>query len=167
MCMYDIRVLTDDDLSRLLRVRDDAGVHEERLSAQSEGRARYLGASADGRVVGFVLVIFGNKADVMAYTGNQPCMDMVDLYVDEFIRGMGVGSALIAAAEGICADKGVPFIGLDVNPKDNPRALELYKRLGYSVVGDIHLDGVYESRDEQGNASVYEDWCVDMIKRIE
>ena len=42
----------------------------------------------------------------------------------------------------------------------------LYERLGYHAVGEIHLDGVYEYTDEAGDKGQYEDWCVDMIKRI-
>ncbi len=53
-----------------------------------------------------------------------------------------------------------------MNPADNSAAKRLYERLGYHAVGEIHLDGVYEYTDEAGNKGQYEDWCIDMIKRI-
>lgn len=166
MSLNEIRELTYGDLDGLFHLRNDAAMHKERLSAQSEGTLRYLGAFVNGGVVGFVLIMYDNKVDVMLYTDNQPCMDMVDLYVDESMRGMGIGSALITAAERVCAERNVPYMGLDVNPEDNPKALALYTRLGYMQVGGAHLDGVYASQDEHGNATVYEDWCVDMIKLV-
>ena len=58
------------------------------------------------------------------------------------------------------------YLGLDVNPTDNSAAKRLYERLGYHAVGELHLDGVYEYTDEQGNQGKYEDWCIDMIKRV-
>lgn len=57
-------------------------------------------------------------------------------------------------------------MGLDVNPTDNPAAKRLYERLGYHAVGAVHLDGLYEYTDELGNQGKYEDWCIDMIKRM-
>ena len=43
------------------------------------------------------------------------------------------------------------------NPTDNSAAKRLYGRLGYCAVGEIHLDGVYEYTDEQGNQGKYGD----------
>ncbi len=68
--------------------------------------------------------------------------------------------------EEYCKEIAIPYLGLDVNPADNSAAKRLYERLGYHAVGELHLDGVYEYTDGQGNQGQYEDWCIDMIKRI-
>lgn len=62
--------------------------------------------------------------------------------------------------------EGIPYLGLDVNQTDNSAAKRLYERLGYHAVSEVHLDGVYEYTDEQGSQGKYEDWCIDMIKRM-
>lgn len=161
-----IRPITSDDLTALLAIKDDPATHRDRLRQQSAGAAVYLGAFTDGGAAGFVLLSLENKADVMPYTGSSLCADMIDLLVAEPLRGRGVGSELVLACEEACREKGVPYLGLDVNPADNPAAKRLYERLGYTAVGELHLDGVYGYTNEDGSQGEYEDWCVDMIKKL-
>ncbi len=161
-----VRLLGLADEQNLLAARDNIALHREHLDEQAQGEASYIGAFIGARAVGFVLLVHANKQDVMPYTGGEPCMDIVDLHVADALRGQRIGSALVEAAERLCAAYGISYIGLDVNPSDNPRAKLLYERLGYRVVGALHLDNVYPSKDEQGNDTMYEDWCVDMIKRM-
>ena len=106
-----------------------------------------------------------NKEDVMLYTNHEKCADMIDLLIIEPLRNYGIGSRLVLACEEYCKEIEIPYLGLDVNPTDNSAAKRLYERLGYHAVGEIHLDGVYEYTDEQGNQGKYEDWCIDMIKQ--
>ncbi|MDE5865565.1 MAG: GNAT family N-acetyltransferase, partial [Lachnospiraceae bacterium] len=112
------------------------------------------------------LLSLDNKEDVMLYTNHEKCADMIDLLIIEPLRNCGVGSRLALACEEYCKEMAIPYLGLDVNPTDNFAAKRLYERLGYRAVGEIHLDGVYEYTDEQGNQGKYEDWCIDMIKRM-
>lgn len=84
----------------------------------------------------------------------------------EPLRNCGIGTQLVLACEECCKENEISYLGLDVNPTDNPAAQRLYERLGYHAVGEVHLDGVYEYTDEQGNQGKYEDWCIDMIKRM-
>jgi ribosomal protein S18 acetylase RimI-like enzyme len=160
-----VRVLTEADLEGLLTIKDLPEVHTQRFKLQDENKACYLGAIVGGNVVGFVLVSF-TKEDIQVCTDGKQCADMIDLLVSEHFRGLGIGTSLIKSAENVCKVKGIPFLGLDVNPKDNPRAMGLYESLDYKVVGELHLDGVYDTVDEDGNTAKYEDWCVDMIKDL-
>ncbi|MCM1499757.1 MAG: GNAT family N-acetyltransferase [Clostridium sp.] len=105
-----------------------------------------------------------NKEDVVPYTNDEKCADMIDLLIMEPLRNYGIGSQLILACEDVCREKGILCLGLDVNPEDNPKAKQLYERMGYHAVGEKHLDGIYEYMDGQGNMGIYEDWCIDMIK---
>ena len=74
----------------------------------------------------------------------------------EDARSRGIGTALISSLGDLVCAKGFTKIGLAVNPTDNPRALQLYQRLGYKVINDVpYLDGGYDG---------YEAWYVDMEK---
>lgn len=161
---YQIREIEENDLNNLLLVKNEVSVHKERFKQQRDGHAVYIGAFINNCAVGYVLLSLDNKEDVMPYTNNDKCADMIDLLIIEPLRNYGIGSQLILACEEICKEKGILCLGLDVNPEDNPKAKRLYEKMGYHTVGEIHLDGVYEYTDEQGNKGKYEDWCMDMIK---
>lgn len=53
----------------------------------------------------------------------------------EDLRSRGIGSALIRAAEDLAGQRGFGAIGLGVGT-DNPRAAQLYARLGYRPLID-------------------------------
>lgn len=161
-----IRTIRESDLDGLLLVKPDASVHRKRLQQQKEGRAVYLGAFLHRQAVGYVLLSLENKEDVMPYTNHERCADMVDLLIIAPLRNCGVGTRLALACEEACVERGVPYLGLDVNPADNAAAKKLYERLGYHAVGGLHLDGVYAYTDGDGSRKEYEDWCIDMIKRL-
>ena len=163
---YQIRIIEESDLDSLLSVKSDASVHTDRFQQQKDGKAVYLGAFINNYAIGYVLMSLDNKEDVMLYTYHEKCADMIDLLIIEPLRNYGVGSRLALACEEYCKEMEIPYLGLDVNPTDNSAAKRLYERLGYRAVGEIHLDGVYEYTDEQGNQGKYEDWCIDMIKRM-
>lgn len=163
---YQIRIVEERDLDSLLLVKGDASVHTERFRQQKSGKAVYFGAFIHNYAVGYVLLSLDNKEDVMLYTNQGKCADMIDLLVIEPLRNYGIGSRLASACEAYCREAEIPYLGLDVNPADNSAAKRLYERLGYHAVGELHLDGVYEYTDKQGNRRQYEDWCIDMIKQI-
>lgn len=164
--LYQIRMIEESDLDSLLLVKSDVSVHTDRFQQQKDGKAVYLGAFINNCAIGYVLLSLDNKEDVMPYTNYEKCADMIDLLIIEPLRNYGVGSKLALACEKFCREHEIPYLGLDVNPTDNLAAKRLYERLGYHAVGEIHLDGVYEYTDEQGNQGQYEDWCIDMIKQV-
>ena len=55
-----------------------------------------------------------------------------DLYVSATARGAGLGTALVEAAVERARTRGCVRIELDVN-EENPTALRLYRRLGFSL----------------------------------
>ncbi len=163
---YQIRIVKENDLDSLLLVKNEVSVHTDRFQQQNDGKAVYFGAFINNFAVGYVLLSLDNKEDVMAYTHHETCADMIDLLIIEPLRNYGIGSRLALACEEFCRENKIPYLGLDVNPTDNSAAKRLYERLGYQAVGELHLDGVYEYTDAQGNQGKYEDWCIDMIKKI-
>jgi ribosomal protein S18 acetylase RimI-like enzyme len=80
--------------------------------------------------------------------GDPP--ELKNLSVDAELRGTGIGTALIAAAERIVDKRAgserrlVVGVGLD-----NPRAAALYERLGYERTGVISTT-TYEYVDDHG-----------------
>ena len=69
-----------------------------------------------------------------------------------FLQQMGLGARLIAAAEEMLRERGFRWAELGAEKK-NRRALRLYERLGYEVVGEVagafaftRPDGVVERR---------------------
>ena len=161
---YQIRLIKESDWDSLLLVKNDVSVHMDRFQQQDGGKAVYFGAFINNLAVGYVLLSLENKEDVMAYTNYEKCADMIDLLIIAPLRNYGIGSRLALACEEYCRENEIPYLELDVNPADNPAAQRLYERLGYHTVGALHLDGVYDYTDSQGNQGKYEDWCIDMIK---
>ncbi len=135
---YQIRVVEETDLNSLLLVKPDASIHTDRFQQQNSGKAVYFGAFINNYAIGYVLLSLDNKEDVMPYTNQEKCADMIDLLVIEPLRNYGVGTRLSLVCEEYCKEIAIPYLGLDV----------------------------YEYTDGQGNQGQYEDWCIDMIKRI-
>jgi ribosomal protein S18 acetylase RimI-like enzyme len=63
------------------------------------------------------------------------------------LQSLGIGTALIRAAEAVSAGRGVTTVEIDVG-KDNPRAQALYEGQGYRVVGEEQ--GRWSYVDDEG-----------------
>jgi len=98
---------------------------------------KFWGAFAEGRLVGFCLLsseVVGNALQIYSIFVDRPC------------RGKGVGSRLMAEAEGHCRTTGVRAIYLTTT-LGNVKAIEFYRKIGYRIVG-IHAR-VYKEADGQ------------------
>lgn len=62
---------------------------------------------------------------------------ILSIFVEEQSRGWGIGSKLIERACEICKERGHEVIGLSV-ADDNPRARQLYRRLGFIKYASGH-----------------------------
>ncbi len=65
--------------------------------------------------------------------------EIADLYVAPGWRGLGIGSALVAALEAEARDLGAARLEIAV-AASNPRARALYERLGYHAERTVMLD---------------------------
>jgi len=90
----------------------------------------YLTAWTGGRVAGHVVVRWqGSVHDgVQAVFSDAP--EIRRLVVRDDLRGRGIGSRLLARAEGLIVERGYMAAGLAVNVQ-NFGALRLYERAGY------------------------------------
>jgi ribosomal protein S18 acetylase RimI-like enzyme len=110
------------------------GKHRARLAAQDDGAVVYAIAWLGDRPVGHVLVKWGGTdlAPVRALVTD--CPEIENLFVAPDLRGRGVGTQLLEAAELLVRNSGYDRIGLDV-ATDNHRARALYDRHGFRDVG--------------------------------
>lgn len=60
----------------------------------------------------------------------DPAGFILSVFVHEDSRGWGIGAKLIERACALCAERGCESIGLSV-ADNNPRARQLYRRLGF------------------------------------
>jgi GNAT superfamily N-acetyltransferase len=83
-----------------------------------------LGARSDGQLVGYACLYWH-------FSSLEACESVLmnDLYVDESVRGQGVGRALIEATAAVARERGVPFIEWSTAP-DNETAQRLYDTTG-------------------------------------
>jgi GNAT superfamily N-acetyltransferase len=83
-----------------------------------------LGARSEGRVVGYACLYWH-------FSSLEACESVLmnDLYVDESVRGQGVGRALIEASAEVAREREVPFVEWSTAP-DNETAQRLYDSTG-------------------------------------
>ncbi|RMG93795.1 MAG: GNAT family N-acetyltransferase [Candidatus Dadabacteria bacterium] len=93
----------------------------ERLLAADPSRAAVFVAEAGGRVVGMV------SLQVLVSTAEGGEVGLLeDLIVDESLRGRGIGTALLAAAEGWARSRGLLRLQLLADRENGP-ALGFYR----------------------------------------
>jgi GNAT superfamily N-acetyltransferase len=83
-----------------------------------------LGARSEGRLVGYACLYWHFSSTQAVET-----VLMNDLYVDESVRGEGVGRKLIEATAEVARERGVPSIEWSTAP-DNHTAQRLYDSTG-------------------------------------
>ncbi|MHB8626711.1 MAG: GNAT family N-acetyltransferase [Aggregatilineales bacterium] len=103
---------------------------------------RTLALAAQGKAFGLVVVPEQRDDCPIAY-GQITCWlrvaEISDLIVAETWRGCGIGSALIQALVTIASTWSVPSVEIGV-ALSNPRALSLYRRLGFVDARTLTLD---------------------------
>lgn len=72
------------------------------------------------------------------WTGTPDCW-LEDLFVDDQVRGLGLGAALVELAIERAHIRGAQRIELDTN-EDNTGAIALYESLGFSAKSKVHGD---------------------------
>ena len=118
---------------------------EEVLDRRERGETELLVATANEFAIGRVGIDFTRRPERAV---------LWSFAVIPHLQRLGVGTALVVAAEAVARSRGFALTELDVD-KDNPDAQRLYERLGYGVVGEDRSRWTYV--DDSGRTVVVED----------
>lgn len=119
---------------------DDVHPTRQIAAADLEQRQLFV-ATLEGQLAGSMVLNTFQDPEYAALEWKHrdgPALVVHRLMVDPVQRGRGVALALMNFAEGLAAERGHGSIRLDAF-SHNPRALELYTRLGYRRAGEITL----------------------------
>ncbi|MFI8827296.1 GNAT family N-acetyltransferase [Streptomyces sp. NPDC053431] len=163
----EIRPCRAEDLDLLDRHLPAPGAptrHADRLARQEAGLGTYLIAWRDGLPAGHGQVRWDGCAapEVRAALGDCPEFNGLDVRAE--LRGQGIGTALVRAAEELARERGRTLLGLGV-AHDNPRAAALYARLGYAPV-TAYTDR-YGYTDADGVRRDHADGCTFLVRRLD
>jgi ribosomal protein S18 acetylase RimI-like enzyme len=125
-----LRLATPDDVPALLEIESRAFDHDRLtrrnfLHLLTRGHAVCLVAEADGRLLGYALVLL-RRTTALAR--------LYSLAVDPAARGRKLGARLLDEAERAAHGEGALFLRLEVRP-DNAPAIALYQAHGYRHFG--------------------------------
>ncbi len=122
-------------------------IHARRFARQGAGGGTYLVAWIDDRPVGHAEVIWDGCAAPEVRAALPGCPELNGLAVwPPQLRSRGIGGALIRRAEELAREHGRTVLGLGV-AADNPKAADLYARLGYRRLTDYVDRWSYEGHD--------------------
>ena len=142
-----------------------AGRHTDRLAQQRDGRLTYLIAWLEGIPIGHTMARWEGTTDVFVAERISGCAHIEDLFVMPELRSRGIGTRILAHAEGLAVERGFRRIGLAVGV-DNPRARALYERLGYvdAGLGAFEIGGSYT--DRHGRQREWREVCEYLVKGL-
>jgi len=109
----------------LLRTWNDPHLDIARKQAARDGL--FLVAEMDGSVVGTLMAGYDGHRGSINYGGVRPAN-----------RKMGIGRALMSAAEDRLLERGCPKVNLQIRT-DNLEAVEFYRRLGYEAFAVVDM----------------------------
>ncbi len=94
-----------------------------------------LVAEEDGELLAFAL-LEGRETAKLAGVAPRRYAFLMDICVDEKLRGLGIGSALLAACEEWAREKNYEYLELNVL-EANAAARRLYERTGYKKIVNV------------------------------
>lgn len=141
-----IREATEADIPALERVKALGGVaHADRVR-HDEMPFRLLVVEEGIDIVGYAFLVLAK----LPFWNPRYVPQLVDLQVREDCRDRGYGTALVHASEDYLRDRGDTMLYLAVDPDANPRALALYRRLGFQALDTLPVDEPWEFADSSG-----------------
>jgi GNAT superfamily N-acetyltransferase len=158
-CVEDLPALT------ALRYYEHPAIHRDRIHAFDPHRLHYVIAAYDQQIVGFGVLLLEQPPDWSEPVHAFPLL--IDLFVGEPYRSRGIGQALIQHMEGLAQQYGKSAISLSVEPHANPRAHQLYARLGYIPLQEQPYHNRWRFTDSDGRLHEGEEWLIDMQKKLD
>lgn len=135
------------------------------LEEQARGKHSLFICADDGEILGsgFIRWFGPRDPEAMRLFPNAP--EIYRLEVRETHRSLGIGRSLIAEMEAEATVRGFREVSLGVG-HENPRALSLYRELGFEDTELEEYFDEYEYPLEDGGLGVARDLCRYMIKRL-
>lgn len=128
---------------------------------QTKGRRLLLVADSGDYPIARLFLQFRGQNKHMANGSSRAYL--YSFCVMEMFRGRGIGSRLLDAAEHLLTRRNFRIATIAV-AKDNPRALQLYLRRGYSKFGEEQ--GKWEYKDHRGRLCQVHEPCWLLEKRL-
>jgi GNAT superfamily N-acetyltransferase len=122
-----VRSCAEDDLDELSALGSDYHVNWCRERFARDDVSILVAVDGNDRVVGKLHVDFGEARD------GTPQIAAAAVLPER--QSQGIGTALVEAAERLACARGHRVLELGVEDS-NPRARQLYERLGYAAIGD-------------------------------
>jgi GNAT superfamily N-acetyltransferase len=163
---FDVHQATEADLPVLAGIRAPTALHKDRLRDADGERLLYLVIAEDGASIGFGLLVFVRPVSWPDGDDTTRLPAMVDLFIRPDRRSRGAGAVLIREMESIVHARGGTRLYLGVDPVDNPRAQELYLRLGYKPLQAEPHRSRWKFMDSDGTIHQGDEWSVDMVKDL-
>ena len=113
---------------------------------QNKGKRLMLVMDFNGYPIARLFIQFINPERIT--TSNKNRGYIYSFTVMEHFRSLGIGTRMLATAEAVLRKKGYKLATISV-AKHNTRALDLYKRQGYRMIGED--SGKWQYDDHEGN----------------
>jgi GNAT superfamily N-acetyltransferase len=166
MLDLEIRPVDDGDEDALIVASGQDGYCADRLVRQAAGLGFLLAVWCEDRPVGwtFLWTAAAEEDDLQKHLEDVPLITHLEVF-DPAHRGLGIGTALIAYAEGLLRDKGYDRVALAVE-ESNKDAARLYQRLHYEDWGWGEL--VCQQREwlPDGGELVIDEKCYVFVKDL-
>lgn len=135
--MPDITQVTPKDIPDLLAmIRKLCAFHADQcLMGLADTQAQFI----DGPLTGFIARDAGRAVGYAVLEPHWrpmhpgPLLDIVHLFVQESMRGRGIGKALICAAQMHAAENGASRLTIGTSPT-NPGAAAAYRTMGHNEI---------------------------------
>lgn len=152
------------DLDALSAIKPPRALHQDRLRDAANEPLRYLVAGRRGQLGGFGLLVIGRPR---LWAPIEFLPQMIDLFVQPDQRGRGLGSALIGHMEQLTRRAGLDRLHVAVDPQGNPRALALYRRLGYRPLYTTPREDHWYFEDSAGRLHEGVDRVIHLQRRLD
>lgn len=166
MTRYSVRTACASDLPALAAIKPPPALHKDRLRDADGTDLLYLALETEGQVIGFGLLVFRRPSTWPDAGDASRLPAMVDLVVEPARRSQGAGSFLIDWMETTVRSRGGDAVYLGVDPVQNKRALQLYRKLGYEPLQAEPYRSHWKFTDSDGRVHEGNDWNIDMVKRL-